>query len=86
MDYFLLEANERLERLGTGLMALEHSPEDDALVNGLFREAHSLKGAASVSGAARVASVPGASSGTLHGTWETISWCWRAAACCASTR
>ena len=57
LDYFQMEAAERLERLGTGLMALERSPDDCTLVADLFREAHSLKGAAGVSGLTDVSSI-----------------------------
>ena len=49
-DYFRMEAAERLERLISGLMALERSPGDGGLISDLFREAHSLKGAAGVTG------------------------------------
>jgi two-component system chemotaxis sensor kinase CheA len=50
LSYFQIEAVERLERLSYGVMALERSPGDQTLIDDLFREAHSLKGAAGVSG------------------------------------
>ncbi len=56
-DYFQMEAVERLERLSSGLMALERSPSDESLIGDLFREAHSLKGAAGVSGLTDVSEV-----------------------------
>ena len=56
-DYFQMEAAERLERLSSGLMALERSPDDESLIGDLFREAHSLKGAAGVSGLTDVSEV-----------------------------
>ena len=57
LDYFKMEAFERLERLSSGLMALERSPDDPALIGDLFREAHSLKGAAGVSGLPDIAEI-----------------------------
>ncbi len=56
-DYFQMEAVERLERMSSGLMALERSPDDESLIGDLFREAHSLKGAAGVSGLTDVSEV-----------------------------
>jgi len=50
LEYFQMEAAERLDRLDTGLMTLERCRDDQTLISDLFREAHSLKGAASVSG------------------------------------
>ncbi|MHC4697516.1 MAG: hybrid sensor histidine kinase/response regulator [Planctomycetota bacterium] len=49
-EYFQMEATERLERLSSGLLALERSADDQTLISNLFREAHSLKGAAGVVG------------------------------------
>ncbi|MEX2542359.1 MAG: Hpt domain-containing protein, partial [Trueperaceae bacterium] len=46
---FRLEGEERLESMSAALLALEQQPEDQPraeIVEGLFREAHSLKGAA----------------------------------------
>ncbi|MCP4592022.1 MAG: hybrid sensor histidine kinase/response regulator [bacterium] len=57
LDYFRMEASERLERLSAGLMALENSTEDQTLIGDLFREAHSLKGAASVAGLGDVSEI-----------------------------
>ncbi len=57
LDYFHMEAVERLERLSSGLMDLERSPSDESLIGDLFREAHSLKGAAGVSGLTDVSEV-----------------------------
>ncbi len=57
MDYFEMEATERLTQLGAGLLKLESTPRDEELLNLLFREAHSLKGAAAVTGLADVARV-----------------------------
>ncbi len=46
--YFKIEAEELLEKLTKGLLALEKAPEDRTLVTELFRYAHTLKGAANV--------------------------------------
>ena len=49
MATFLLEAREHEQALGTGVLELEKTPSQEAqlpLVETLFREAHSLKGAA----------------------------------------
>ena len=57
LEYFQMEAAERLERMGSGLLALEQAPSDRTLIVDLFREAHSLKGAAGVSGLTDVSEV-----------------------------
>lgn len=43
---FLEEAHEHAEALESGVLAMEHAPNDAQLVNDVFRAAHSLKGAA----------------------------------------
>lgn len=57
LDYFQMEAVERLERLSSGLITLERSPGDESLIGDLFREAHSLKGAAGMAGLTDVSEV-----------------------------
>jgi len=57
LECFHAEAVERLERLSSGLISLERSADDATLINDLFREAHSLKGAAGVTGLADVAEI-----------------------------
>lgn len=47
---FKIESEERLQHLDTGLLRLEETPSDLALLEDLFREAHSLKGAARMLG------------------------------------
>ena len=56
-DYFLMEASERLERLSSGLMELERSVDNADLLSDLFRDAHSLKGAAGISGLPDVSAI-----------------------------
>ncbi len=46
LDEFRNEAEENLERLDQGLLALERNPSDAALVRGLFLSAHTIKGGA----------------------------------------
>ncbi len=43
---FKLECDEHIQALNRGLIALEENPEQDDLIEALFRDAHSLKGAA----------------------------------------
>ncbi|MHB1412331.1 MAG: hybrid sensor histidine kinase/response regulator [Thermoleophilia bacterium] len=50
METFRAEAAERLQVLSNGLMHLEESPGDEEMLKKLFREAHTLKGAAGMMG------------------------------------
>ena len=43
---FRMESEERLAKLDSGLLSLEKNPADPELLEELFREMHSLKGAA----------------------------------------
>ena len=43
---FLLEASEIVEQLGEQLVGLEKTPEDDELLNAIFRGFHTVKGGA----------------------------------------
>ena len=49
-NLFKIESEERLQHLDDGLLRLEKTPADQALLEDLFREAHSLKGAARMLG------------------------------------
>src|SRR5581483_1971057 len=51
------EANEGLERIERNLLALEASGENPELIDALFRDSHSIKGAASMVGWNEVASI-----------------------------
>ncbi|MCK9381779.1 MAG: response regulator [Sulfuritalea sp.] len=51
---FKAESEEHLARLDDGLLRLEKTPADQALLEELFRESHSLKGAARMLGLARI--------------------------------
>lgn len=44
LKQFVLDANDILERMGEALLALEKEPDDDAMIDELFRAAHTLKG------------------------------------------
>ncbi|MBU4263584.1 MAG: hybrid sensor histidine kinase/response regulator [Proteobacteria bacterium] len=61
---FKVESTEHLARLDDGLLRLEKTPADQSLLEEVFRESHSLKGAARMLGLARVEA-------TAHGL-ETI--------------
>jgi two-component system chemotaxis sensor kinase CheA len=54
---FKAESEERLQALEQGLLRLEEDPRDSPTVDGLFREAHNLKGAARMLGAMEVGNV-----------------------------
>ncbi|MFZ2524525.1 MAG: hybrid sensor histidine kinase/response regulator [Candidatus Ferrigenium altingense] len=49
-ELFKAESEERLQHLDDGLLRLEKAPADQPLLEDLFREAHSLKGAARMLG------------------------------------
>jgi two-component system chemotaxis sensor kinase CheA len=48
------EAKGYLERIASGLLALESAPDDQAAIDAVFREAHTMKGAAGMVGMMRV--------------------------------
>jgi two-component system chemotaxis sensor kinase CheA len=48
------EAKGHLERIASGLLALETAPDDSAAIDAVFREAHTMKGAAGMVGMMRV--------------------------------
>lgn len=50
LETFRAEADERLQVLSSGLMHLEEAPGDEEMLKRLFREAHTLKGAAGMMG------------------------------------
>ncbi|MCO1601316.1 chemotaxis protein CheA [Desulfosporosinus nitroreducens] len=50
LDFYLLDSQEQIERLGAGLLQLEKEGENIGLINDLFRSAHSLKGASGTMG------------------------------------
>ncbi len=49
-ELFKIEASEHLQNLDAGLLRLEKEPRDQKILEELFREAHSLKGAARMLG------------------------------------
>jgi two-component system chemotaxis sensor kinase CheA len=49
-NLFKIESEERLQHLDDGLLRLEKTPSDQSLLEDMFREAHSLKGAARMLG------------------------------------
>ena len=48
------EAKGYLERIASGLLTLESAPDDQAAIDAIFREAHTMKGAAGMVGMMRV--------------------------------
>ncbi|MCG1026406.1 MAG: chemotaxis protein CheA [Dehalobacter sp.] len=50
LEFYLLDSQEQIEKLGSGLLELERDGENISLVNDLFRSAHSLKGASGTMG------------------------------------
>lgn len=53
---FKAESEEHLNRLDDGLLRLEKTPADQALLEDIFRESHSLKGAARMLGLSKIES------------------------------
>jgi len=50
VEFYLLDSQEQIEKLGAGLLQLEKEGGNIALINDLFRSAHSLKGASGTMG------------------------------------
>lgn len=50
IEFFLVEAGEHIQNLNRGLLALEKDPSDSAIIDELFRSAHTLKGSAAMMG------------------------------------
>lgn len=50
LEFYLLDSQEQIEKLGAGLLQLEKEGENIGLINDLFRSAHSLKGASGTMG------------------------------------
>jgi len=57
LPLFLDETQEMLDRLATGLVNLERSPNNKDLVNEVFRDAHTIKGSAGAMGFLQMAEV-----------------------------
>nr|MDA8422693.1 Hpt domain-containing protein [Nitrospiraceae bacterium] len=50
IEFFLVEAGEHLQNLNKGLLSLEKDPGNTAMIDELFRAAHTLKGSAAMMG------------------------------------
>lgn len=50
LEFYLLDSQEQIEKLGAGLLQLEKEGNNIPLINDLFRSAHSLKGASGTMG------------------------------------
>jgi len=57
IERFKAETREHMERLSLGLLKLEKSPADTELLNTLMREAHTIKGSATMMGYKRIADI-----------------------------
>ncbi len=57
IDQFKTETRERVQALSLGLLKLEKSPSDRELLNSMMREAHSIKGGATMMGYKRIADI-----------------------------
>ena len=72
LPIFLAETDEQIQCLDEGLIRLEQAGEDDALVNELFRAAHTLKGAAGMIGHKRMVTVTHALENALDGLRKDV--------------
>lgn len=50
LEFYLLDSQEQIDKLGAGLLQLEREGNNIGLINDLFRSAHSLKGASGTMG------------------------------------
>lgn len=50
LEFYLLDSQEQIDKLGAGLLQLEKEGNNIGLINDLFRSAHSLKGASGTMG------------------------------------
>ncbi|HEY6011988.1 MAG TPA: Hpt domain-containing protein, partial [Nitrospirota bacterium] len=50
IEFFLVEAGEHIQSLNKGLLSLEKDPTNTAMIDELFRAAHTLKGSAAMMG------------------------------------
>lgn len=55
MGMFLEESREHLQTLNDSLLELEHNPEDSAVLNEIFRSAHTIKGMSATMGYTEIA-------------------------------
>ena len=56
-DLFKAESEEHLQSLDNGFLKLESNPKDEEILNEVFRDAHSLKGAARMLGITEIESI-----------------------------
>src|SRR5512139_1411476 len=82
IEFFLVEAGEHIQNLNAGLLALEKTPDDRAVIDELFRAAHTLKGSAAMMGFQGISDVAHKSedmlglfrSGSIPITRETLNF------------
>lgn len=66
LEIFIEEAKEHLQRLNQFLLQLENSPEDSAMLNEIFRGAHTLKGMSGTMGFNRMSRLTHDMEDVLH--------------------
>ena len=67
LPIFMAETEEQLQVLDEGLIRLEHSGDDEELVQALFRAAHTLKGTSGMIGHKRMVTITHALENALDG-------------------
>ena len=73
IEFFLVEAGEHIQNLNKGLLSLEKDPNNTAIIDELFRAAHTLKGSAAMMGFQGVSDVAHKSEDMLGQFPQTIS-------------
>ncbi|MHB8170456.1 MAG: chemotaxis protein CheW [Thermincolia bacterium] len=66
LDMFLVEAKEHLQNLNDKVLALENNPVDKAIIDEIFRSAHTLKGMSATMGFDKVAELTHQMENVLH--------------------
>ena len=70
-DIFREEANGRIDRIDAALLAVEAGSADAAVIDEIFRQAHTIKGAASLLGKDRISRIAHAVEDVLAGVRDT---------------
>ncbi|MDA8233823.1 MAG: chemotaxis protein CheA [Clostridia bacterium] len=66
LEMFLVEAKEHLQNLNDKVLALENNPDDKAIIDEIFRSAHTLKGMSATMGFDKVAELTHQMENVLH--------------------
>jgi len=70
IEHFKTETREHIQKLNQGLLKLEKNPEDKGLLESLMREAHTIKGSASMMGYRRISEIAHGMESGLQRTLE----------------